>query len=51
MRKTTIALSCLLAMSTATQAQNDSSNKVSVNGSVQSDILIPQEDESIGTGE
>ncbi len=51
MRRTTIVLTCLLAVSAAAQAQTDTPNKVTVNGSVQSDILIPQEDESIGTGE
>ena len=51
MRRTTIVLTCLLAVSAAAQAQTDAPNKVTVNGSVQSDILIPQEDESIGTGE
>ena len=51
MRRTTIVLTCLLAVCAAAQAQTDAPNKVTVNGSVQSDILIPQEDESIGTGE
>ena len=51
MRKTTIALAAFWAIATATQAQTDNANKVTVNGSVQSDILIPQEDEKIGTGE
>lgn len=31
-------------------AQNTDNNKISVSGSIQSDILIPQEDEKIGTG-
>ena len=44
---TLVALACCLPA----LSQNDDENKVTVTGSIQSDVLIPQEDEKIGTGE
>lgn len=44
-------LSCLLLSSAAMQAQIDIiKDKLTLSGSLQSDILFPQEDEKIGTG-
>lgn len=43
-----VAAAC--AMLTAS-AQNDGQKTLTVTGSIQSDILIPQEDDKIGTGE
>ena len=47
MRKTTWIAA--LAVLTVTAANTQSDNKVVVTGSIQSDILIPQDDEKIGT--
>ena len=47
---TVIALAGLLPLCTAAQDLGDESQKVTLHGSIQSDILVPQEDESIGTG-
>ena len=40
----------LALASTAAMAQEEEENKVTLSGSVQSDVLIPQEDQKIGTG-
>ncbi|MBQ7510372.1 MAG: hypothetical protein IJT53_05655 [Prevotella sp.] len=40
------ALPCLLPLAAAAQAQQD--NKLTLSGSIQSDVLIPQSDEDIG---
>ena len=45
-KKRGIVAFCLGFMAIAMPAQN----KVTLNGSIQSDILIPQEDTKIGTG-
>ena len=45
-----LALAGLLPLCTAAQDLGDESQKVTLHGSIQSDILVPQEDESIGTG-
>ena len=47
MRKTTWIAALAVLTVTAANAQSD--NKVVVTGSIQSDILIPQDDEKIGT--
>lgn len=47
---TVLALAGLLPLCTAAQDLGDESQKVTLHGSIQSDILVPQEDESIGTG-
>ena len=39
-----------LSLTLATFAQSENANGLTVTGSIQSDILIPQEDEAIGTG-
>ena len=49
MRKTFTLIAAVL-FTTATLAQNESQDKVVVSGSVESDMLIAQEDEAIGTG-
>lgn len=41
--------SCLALAATAVQAQDDAQQKVVLSGSIQSDILIPQSDDKIGT--
>ena len=43
------AFLCLLSVRICADAQDDGGNGVTVTGSIQSDILIPQEDEKIGT--
>lgn len=48
-RQIYLTLLCLIC-STLLTAQNTVNNKISVNGSMQSDILIPEEDARIGTG-
>ncbi|MCR4853036.1 MAG: DUF6029 family protein [Prevotella sp.] len=48
--KKTITFVAALFVALTTLAQSENSNKVVVTGSVQSDILIPQEDDNIGTG-
>ena len=48
MKKMLLVLCCCSLFAQA-QAQEDN-NKLAVRGSIQSDILIPQEDEKIGTG-
>lgn len=48
MKKMLLVLCCCSVFAQA-QAQEDN-NKLAVRGSIQSDILIPQEDEKIGTG-
>ncbi len=50
MNKKTLIFAVGLLLSLPTMAQTDDANKVTVTGSIQSDILIPQEDEAIGTG-
>lgn len=45
-----LALAGLLPLCTAAQDLGNESQKVTLHGSIQSDILVPQEDESIGTG-
>lgn len=47
--RTALLAAALLAMTTAA-AQDDGGKKITVMGSIQSDILIPQEDEKINTG-
>ena len=44
------ALACLLSAPLSAEAQSDSSSgdEITVNGSIQSDILFPQSDEKIG---
>lgn len=42
-----LAAGCSVLMS---QAQDDGQKTLTVTGSVQSDVLIPQEDSKIGTG-
>ncbi|MGM9708413.1 MAG: DUF6029 family protein [Prevotella sp.] len=44
------AASVLMAVMATGQAWAQNDNKVSVHGSIQSDILVPQEDNKIGTG-
>ena len=44
-----LALACLLASALGAHGQDDSGKGVVVTGSIQSDILIPQDDEKIGT--
>ena len=44
------SLAVLCACGLATFAQEEGPDKIKITGSVQSDILIPQEDEKIGTG-
>ncbi len=51
MNKKTLTIVAGLAFALMASAQTDDANKVTVTGSIQSDILIPQEDEAIGTGE
>lgn len=43
------AFLCLLSVHICADAQDDGGNGITVTGSIQSDILIPQEDEKIGT--
>ena len=43
------AFLCLLSVRICADAQDDGGNGIIVTGSIQSDILIPQEDEKIGT--
>ena len=50
MRKTKNLLVALL-LTTPALAQNESPDKVVVTGSVESNMLVPQEDDAIGTGE
>ena len=50
MNKKTLTIVAGLAFALMASAQTDDANKVTVTGSIQSDILIPQEDEAIGTG-
>lgn len=50
MRKLRTALFGLALLPLATFAQEDNEQKVTLRGSVQSDVLIPQEDNKIGTG-
>ena len=45
-----LSLTLLAAAALTAAAQQDGPDKIVVTGSVQSDILIPQEDEKIGTG-
>ena len=51
MKKRMLFFAAGLAAALWAMAQTDDANKVTVTGSIQSDILIPQEDEAIGTGE
>lgn len=50
MRKLRTALFGLALLPLATFAQEENEQKVTLRGSVQSDVLIPQEDNKIGTG-
>lgn len=50
MRKKNILLATFLLAAAPMLAQEDGGNGVSLRGSIQSDILIPQEDQKIGTG-
>lgn len=43
-----LALSCVVLASLSANAQNDGGSGITVTGSIQSDILIPQEDTKIG---
>ena len=43
------ALACLALTTSVTMAQ-DNGKAITLKGSIQSDVLIPQEDEKIGTG-
>ena len=45
-----MTLAACLAFALSATAQTDDAKKITVTGSIQSDILIPQEDEAIGTG-
>ena len=46
-----INLLVALLLTTPALAQNESPDKVVVTGSVESNMLVPQEDDAIGTGE
>ena len=50
MRKSNILMLALLISAVPVLAQKDNGKGVSLRGSIQSDILIPQEDLNIGTG-
>ena len=50
MRKSILLLATLLLATAPALAQEEGDKKVSLRGSIQSDILIPQEDQKIGTG-
>lgn len=51
MKQTLVLLLCLFAVNFSALAQEESEkNTVTLHGSIQSDILIPQEDNGIGTG-
>ena len=50
MRKSILLLATLLLATVPALAQEEGDKKVSLRGSIQSDILIPQEDQKIGTG-
>ena len=50
MNKFHFVLLGLALASTAAMAQEENDNKVTLSGSIQSDVLIPQEDQKIGTG-
>ena len=50
MNKFQLALMGLTFATTTAMAQEEEGNKVSLSGSIQSDVLIPQEDQKIGTG-
>ena len=50
MNKFYFALMGLALTSTSAMAQEDNGKSVSLRGSIQSDVLIPQEDQKIGTG-
>ncbi len=50
MKKVMTALVALALLPNGLQAQEDGGNKLTLRGSVQSDVLIPQEDAKIGTG-
>lgn len=45
-----ILLAAALCFSVGTMAQENRDRKITITGSIQSDILIPQDDEKIGTG-
>ncbi len=49
MRTYVALLAVMLAIPMATMAQNEGGSGVTVTGSIQSDVLFPQEDEDIGT--
>lgn len=49
MERRVFALLCILATHLCINAQDNGNNGIVVSGSIQSDILIPQEDEKIGT--
>lgn len=49
--RTFFSLAALLAAATTAQAQETNDDKFTISGSIQSDILIPQEDKAIGTEE
>ena len=44
------AASALMLLATTRQVMAQDGDKVAVHGSIQSDILVPQEDNKIGTG-
>ncbi|EJX10434.1 hypothetical protein, secreted [gut metagenome] len=50
MKKTYLILAGLALTGTAAMAQEDGNRPVTFRGSIQSDVLIPQEDQKIGTG-
>ena len=50
MKRKLLTLAACLAFALSATAQTDDAKKITVTGSIQSDILIPQEDEAIGTG-
>lgn len=47
---TVLAIAGLLPFTMTAQDLDDEAQKVTLHGSIQSDVLLPQEDESIGTG-
>ena len=47
---TILALAGLLPLTTTARDFDDESQKITLHGSLQSDILVPQEDDKIGTG-
>ena len=50
MNKKLFSLMAVLTLSTAIYAQEETdNNKVTLSGSIQSDVLIPQEDTKIGS--